>query len=68
MGQLSDRLKRQRGGRAETDQRSDKGFRERLDTAAEAKKALLEKFRAQAGSADSAPDDRQPAGRPSDEK
>jgi hypothetical protein len=68
MGQLPDRLKRQRGGRAETDQRDDKGFRERLDAAAEAKKALVEKFRAQAGAADSTPDDQQPAQRPSSEK
>ena len=52
MGQIADRLKRQRGGRVEHVHRDDKGFRERLDAAAEAKKALLEKFRAQA-----APDD-----------
>src|ERR1700722_11876683 len=55
MGQIIDRLKRQRGGRVEAGPRDDKGFRERLDAAAEAKKALLAKFRAQA-----APDD--PAG------
>ena len=54
MGQIVDRLKRQRGGQVETSRRDDKGFRARLDAAAEAKKALLEKFRAQAEADDAA--------------
>ena len=61
MGQIADRLKRQRGSAVENARRDDKGFRERLDTAAEAKKALLEKFRAQAGPDDPAVIERQAA-------
>lgn len=61
MGQIADRLKRQRGGRVENARHDDKGFRERLDAAAEAKKALLAKFRAQAGPDDPAVAERQTA-------
>jgi membrane protein involved in colicin uptake len=61
MGQIADRLKRQRGGTVESGHQGDKGFRERLNAAAEAKKALLEKFRAQAGPDDPAVIERQAA-------
>jgi hypothetical protein len=61
MGQIADRLKRQRGGPVESGHQGDKGFRERLNAAAEAKKALLEKFRAQAGPDDPAVVERQAA-------
>jgi hypothetical protein len=61
MGQIADRLKRQRGGRVENGHHEDKGFRDRLNAAAEAKKALLEKFRAKAGPDDPAVAERQAA-------
>jgi hypothetical protein len=61
MGQIADRLKRQRGGKVESSRHEDKGFRERLNAAADAKKALLDKFRAQAGPEDPAVVERQAA-------
>jgi hypothetical protein len=61
MGQIADRLKRQRRGKVESSRHEDKGFRERLNVAADAKKALLDKFRAQAGSEDPAVVERQAA-------
>ena len=61
MGQIADRLKRQRGGRVENGHHEYKGFRDRLNAAAEAKKALLEKFRAKAGPDDPAVVERQAA-------
>jgi hypothetical protein len=61
MGQIADRLKRQRGGPVENAYQDDKGFRERLNAAAEAKKVLLERFRAKAGPDDPAVIERQAA-------
>jgi Family of unknown function (DUF6481) len=52
MGAITGGMNRQRAGKIVNTQQDDKGFRERLNAAAEAKKAALDKFRARA-----APDD-----------
>jgi hypothetical protein len=59
MGASAGGMNRQRAGRIANAHQDDKGFRERLNTAAAAKKAALEKFRARAGADDPAVMERQ---------
>ena len=54
MGARTTGANQQRAGRILNGHQSDKGFRERLNTAAEAKRAALERFRARAASDDPA--------------
>ena len=49
MGARANDMSRQRAGSLSNGHHDDKGFRERLTAAAEAKKAALEKFRARPG-------------------
>src|SRR5258707_7358750 len=61
MGAGANGMNRQRAGKIPNGPQDDKGFRERLNAAAEAKKAALEKFRARAGTDDPAVVERQAA-------
>ena len=62
MGAITDGTNRQRAGKIVNSHQDDKGFRDRLNAAAAAKKAALEKFRAKARADDAAASEPKGAG------